>query len=235
MNMSIISIRDLSKRYVTDGYITMALDNISLEIEKGEMVSIMGPSGSGKSTLLNILGCLDNPTTGKYIFNNKEVDSMGNHELATIRNKNIGFIFQQFVLIDEYTVYENVELPLIYRNLHSKDKISKKEIKERVLKKLEELGILQQRNKYPEQLSGGQQQRVAIARALALEPEIIIADEPTGALDQKTGQDVMSILSNINNSGKTVIIVTHDDKVAAYCKRKIHIVDGKIVKDELCS
>lgn len=230
-----IKMVDLIKKYTASGNGTVALDHVSLEINEGEMVAVMGPSGSGKTSLLNILGCLDNRAQGDYYLNEKLIDKLNGDKLAETRNKSLGFIFQQFALIDEYTVEENVELPLIYRNLHCslKDKLSRKEIRKRVFEKLEALGIKEQFYKIPSQLSGGQQQRVAIARALIAEPDIIIADEPTGALDQKTGQDVMKLLVNINKEGKTVIIVTHDEKVAAYCKRRIDIVDGKIVSDKV--
>ncbi|WP_160677548.1 ABC transporter ATP-binding protein [Clostridium sp. C8-1-8] len=235
--MSQVNIKDIVKRYVTYGTVTMALDSISLEISEGEMIAIMGPSGSGKSTMLNILGCLDEPTSGKYLINDKSVEKLGGLELAKTRNERIGFIFQQFALIDEYTVQDNIELPLTYRNLYRKrkDKLSRKEINSKVLSMLDALGIKEHRFKHPYQLSGGQQQRVAIARALIAEPEIIIADEPTGALDQKTGKEVMNLLVDINKKGRTVIIVTHDENVAAYCKRRIDILDGKVISDELTS
>lgn len=233
--MSQIELKEIIKIYGTSDAETMALKGISLKINEGEMVAIMGPSGSGKTTLLNVLGCLDNRAKGDYLLKEKLVDKLAGEKLCEIRNKNIGFIFQQFALIEEYTVEENVELPLIYRNLHSnkKDKLSKKEIKARVFKLLESLGIKEHYYKNPSQLSGGQQQRVAIARALVGEPDIIIADEPTGALDQKSGQEVMKLLVDINLKGKTVIIVTHDNNIAAYCKRKIEILDGKIQSDSL--
>ncbi|QAA34858.1 ABC transporter ATP-binding protein [Clostridium manihotivorum] len=233
--MSQVNIKDIVKKYVTYGTVTMALDSISLEISEGEMIAIMGPSGSGKSTMLNILGCLDEPTSGEYLINDKSVEKLGSLELAKTRNERIGFIFQQFALIDEYTVQDNIELPLIYKNLYCKrkDKLSRKEINCRVLNMLEALGIKEHRFKHPYQLSGGQQQRVAIARALIGEPEIIIADEPTGALDQKTGKEVMNLLVDINKKGKTVIIVTHDENVAAYCKRRIDILDGQVISDRL--
>lgn len=233
--LSQIKINNIIKRYVVSGNVTIALDDVSLNINEGEMVAIMGPSGSGKTTLLNVIGCLDNPTSGEYLLKEKPVQELHKGELAEIRNKNLGFIFQQFALIEDYTIQENVEFPLIYRNLHSskKDKLSMKEIKKRAFEMLKELGIEKYYYKNPSQLSGGQQQRVAIARALITEPDIVIADEPTGALDQKTGQDVMDLLVNINNKGKTLIIVTHDEKVATYCKRRINILDGKIINDKV--
>lgn len=232
--MSQIVLQDITKKYVTYGNVTVALDNVLLEIEQGEMVAVMGPSGSGKTTMLNILGCLDNPTCGEYDLKGSKVGKLNPDDLARIRNQNIGFVFQQFALIDNYTVEENLELPLIYRNKHNrKNKLSKKEISNKIYEVLKSLGIEGHRSKYPSQLSGGQQQRVAIARALLNEPDIIIADEPTGALDQKTGIEVMNLLIDINKKGKTVIIVTHDEKVANYCKRRIDILDGKIVSDKV--
>ncbi|GKU25419.1 ABC transporter ATP-binding protein [Clostridium folliculivorans] len=233
--MSLIKIKDVVKKYITYGTVTMALENVSLNIEEGEMVAIMGPSGSGKTTMLNILGCLDKPTSGEYYIDERQVESLSSLEMAQTRNNNIGFIFQQFALIDDHTVQENIELPLIYKNLYSerKDKLSRKEINSRVLNMLESLGIKEHRFKYPYQLSGGQQQRVAIARALVSEPEIVIADEPTGALDQKNGREVMNLLVDINKRGKTVIIVTHDENIAAYCNRRIDILDGQVVKDSI--
>lgn len=233
--MSQIKIRDVVKKYITYGTVTMALENVSLNIEEGEMVAIMGPSGSGKTTMLNILGCLDKPTSGEYYIDERQVESLSSLEMAQTRNNSIGFIFQQFALIDDHTVQENIELPLIYKNLYSqrKDKLSRKEINSRVLNMLESLAIKEHRFKYPYQLSGGQQQRVAIARALVTEPEIVIADEPTGALDQKNGREVMNLLVDINKRGKTVIIVTHDENIAAYCNRRIDILDGQVVKDSI--
>lgn len=232
--MSQIVLQDITKKYITYGNVTVALDNVLLEIEQGEMVAVMGPSGSGKTTMLNILGCLDNPTCGEYDLKGSKVGKLNPDDLARIRNQNIGFVFQQFALIDNYTVEENLELPLIYRNKHNrKNKLSKKEISNKIYEVLKSLGIEGHRSKYPSQLSGGQQQRVAIARALLNEPDIIIADEPTGALDQKTGIEVMNLLIDINKKGKTVIIVTHDEKVANYCKRRIDILDGKIVSDKV--
>lgn len=230
--MSQIFLDKVTKKYITYGNVTVALDNITLSINQGEMVSIMGPSGSGKTTMLNILGCLDNLSEGKYILKDKDISLMNSDVLAKIRNQNIGFIFQQFALIDNYNIEENLELPLMYQNKHNKkNKIPKKEIRNRIYQALKSLGIEDQINKLPSQLSGGQQQRVAIARAILSEPDILIADEPTGALDQTTGEDVMDLLININKKGKTVIIVTHDEKIAAYCNRKINILDGKIVSD----
>ncbi len=230
--MSQITLDQVSKRYIVYGNVTNALDKIDLKIEQGEMIAIMGPSGSGKSTMLNILGCLDNPTEGQYSLNTERVDKMSGDTLSKVRNQTVGFIFQQFALIDDYTVMENVELPLIYSNMHNKKKKNTKDaMRKKIYEVLTTLGIREHANKYPSQLSGGQQQRVAIARALIAEPDIIIADEPTGALDQKNGAEVMKLLVEINKMSKTVIIVTHDEKVADYCNRRINILDGKVISD----
>lgn len=232
--MEQLEVKDLTKRYVAYGNVTNALNSVSLNVKEGEMVAIMGPSGSGKTTMLNILGCLDNPTSGEYKLQGKPVETMNAKELAKIRNQSIGFVFQQFALIAEYSIYENLELPLLYWNLHNKKhKYSKSEMRSKIFNILEALGIKEHYTKYPSQLSGGQQQRVAIARALLVEPDIIIADEPTGALDQKTGAEVMKLLVDVNKKGKTVIIVTHDEKIAAYCNRRIDIMDGKIESDKV--
>lgn len=223
--MSIIKLQNISKIYGKSNFTTYALKNVDLNINKGEYLAIMGPSGSGKSTLLNLIGCMDGQTEGKYFLNNKDVSLLSNKELSKVRNNVISFIFQHFALMKEYSVYDNVELPLSFR------KISKKTKRELVINHLKRLGIEDQIKKKPGQLSGGQQQRVAIARALCTEADIILADEPTGALDQKNGKDIMDILTQLNNSGKTIIVVTHDPVVASYCKRVITIKDGEIVGD----
>lgn len=221
--MSLIKLKDIRKIYAKSDVETIALDGVDLEIDRGESVAVMGPSGSGKSTLLNILGCLDTPTSGKYIFNERAIDKLNGRELANLRNESFGFVLQYFGLVDEYTVYENVEIPLTYSKKRGINK--KKLIKET----LDMLGIADKIKKLPSQLSGGQNQRVAIARALINDPDIILADEPTGALDKKTGQEVMNILKDLNKKGKTLIIVTHDDNIASQCNRIINISDGKIV------
>jgi len=221
--MGLIELKDIKKIYGNSDVETIALDGIDLEIEKGESVAIMGPSGSGKSTLLNIIGCLDTPTSGEYIFNGKAIDKLSRRELANLRNASFGFVLQYFGLVDEYTVYENVEIPLSYSK---KKGINKKKL---IKETLDMLGISDKIKKLPCQLSGGQNQRVAIARALINDPEIILADEPTGALDKKTGQEVMNILKDLNKKGKTLVIVTHDDSIASQCSRIINICDGKIV------
>ncbi|WP_410985582.1 ABC transporter ATP-binding protein [Bacillus cereus] len=198
------------------------LQNIELKIEKSSMLAIMGPSGSGKSTLLNILGCLDIPSTGTYKLHDQELQSLNRRKLATIRNEHFGFVVQDFALIEDYTVMKNVEIPILY----SKDKTNKKE---RVLSMLDMLGMKEKSSEYAYNLSGGQRQRVAIARALINNPDIILADEPTGALDQRTGQQVLDIFKKIHQEQKkTILIVTHDDKVAKQCDGIINIVDGKV-------
>lgn len=224
--MQLIELKDVTKIYGKDDWKTVALKNVSLSINSGEFVAIMGASGSGKSTLLNVIGCMDIPTKGEYLLKGKKVNDLSNKELSIIRNSTVSFIFQHFALMKEYSVYDNVELPLSFR------KISKKVKKETVFKYLKRLGIEEKVSKKPNQLSGGQQQRVAIARALCSESEIILADEPTGALDQKSGSELMELLTEINKEGKTVIIITHDPIVAAYCKRVITISDGEIIKSD---
>jgi putative ABC transport system ATP-binding protein len=221
-----IRLENISKIYDAKIDTTKALDNVSLQINDGELVAIMGPSGSGKSTLLNILGCMDTATEGKYYVDDVEVSMLKKSQRDSFRKKNIGFVFQHFALMDYYTAYENIELPLIANN------VRKSERKKIVQQQLEHLGITSQRNKLPKKMSGGQQQRVAIARALVTNVDLILADEPTGALDQKTGQEVLALLKEINSTGKTVIIVTHDEKIAADCNRVIMIQDGRIRDDK---
>lgn len=220
--MGIIEINNLSKTYGELEHKIYALKNINLNISEGEFVAIMGPSGSGKSTLLNIIGCMDKATEGEYILNGKKIYNLKNRELSKIRNEVVSFIFQHFALMKNYNVYENVELPLTHRNIGSKDK------KKIVIETLRKLGIEDQRRKKPSKLSGGQQQRVAIARAIVSNSKIILADEPTGALDQNTGMEVMKILEELNKEGKTIIVITHDPNIAKKCKRVIYIKDGTI-------
>ncbi|MDP4118806.1 MAG: ABC transporter ATP-binding protein [Bacillota bacterium] len=203
-----------------------ALDGISLQVHKGEFVAIVGSSGSGKSTCMNIIGCLDTPTSGNYFLNGIDVSTMGERELAHIRNKQIGFIFQQYNLIPKLTVLENVELPLIYRGIGASER------KRITLNSLERVGLSDRANKFPNQLSGGQQQRVSIARALAGEPPVILADEPTGALDSKTGKEVLDFLKKLNGEGTTIILITHDNGIASQISRVVRIHDGKIISDE---
>lgn len=218
-----IDLKDISKVYnKSKPNEVNALQNINLKIEAGSMLAIMGPSGSGKSTLLNILGCLDVPTAGTYKLYDQEIQSLSQGKLAAVRNQHFGFVVQDFALIEEYTVMKNVEIPLHY----SKNKVNKKE---RILTLLDMLGVKEKASEYAYNLSGGQRQRVAIARALINNPDIILADEPTGALDQKTGEQVLSIFKRIHKEqNKTVLIVTHDDKIAKQCEGIVNIVDGKI-------
>ena len=225
-NNSLIRLSNIYKIYKNDESVQEANSNVSLSINRGELVSIVGPSGSGKSTLMNIIGCLSTPTSGTYILDGLEVQKLDENKLSVIRNKEIGFIFQKYNLINKLTIKENVELPLIYKKVH------KKEREQIVDEMLNKVGIIEKKNKYPTQLSGGESQRVAIARALATNPNIILADEPTGALDSKNGRMVLDIIKSLNNEGKTVIIVTHDISIANECNRMIQMMDGKIISDK---
>lgn len=219
--MTIIELQNINKVYGKGESATVALTDVNLKVEQGEFWAIMGPSGSGKSTLLNILGCMDVPTSGNYLLKGKNLGKSTPNQLSQIRNQTVSFIFQQFALLSDYNVYDNIELPLLCQ------KLSKRERKERVRYYMKRLGIENLARKKPTQISGGQQQRVAIARALVTKADIILADEPTGALDQKTGQELMSLLCEINEEGKTILLVTHDEKVASVTKRQIRIQDGK--------
>ena len=221
-----IKTENLSMLFTTEDVQTKALNEVSLEIKKGEFVAIMGPSGCGKSTLLNILGTLDSSTSGKYFFDGKEIDKMSESQLTSFRKGNIGFVFQNFNLIDELTVYENVELPLVY--LNSK----KSERKKKVMEVLERMNIAHRAGHFPQQLSGGQQQRVAIARAVVTDCPLILADEPTGNLDSTNGLEVMELLSELTRQGTTVGIVTHSQRDAKFAHRVIHLLDGRIVSEE---
>ena len=222
-----IKTENLSMLFTTEDVQTKALNEVSLEIKKGEFVAIMGPSGCGKSTLLNILGTLDSSTSGKYFFDGKEIDKMSESQLTSFRKGNIGFVFQNFNLIDELTVYENVELPLVYLGMKTLQR------KERVNKVLEKVNLLHRANHYPQQLSGGQQQRVAIARAVVTECKLLLADEPTGNLDSVNGIEVMELLSELNRQGTTIIIVTHSQRDAKYAHRVIQLLDGQIVAENI--
>jgi putative ABC transport system ATP-binding protein len=230
--LSYIKLTDIIKKYENGEETLYALNKINLNIEKGDMLSILGTSGSGKSTLLNLIGCLDKSTSGKFEFDDKDITNYNDKELAIIRNTKIGFIFQNFSLINEYSVIENVEIPLVYRNLllgRSK-RISKTEIRKLAIESLKQVNMETYSNKKITQLSGGQQQRVAIARALVTKPEVILADEPTGALDKTNSLNIFNILKNINEtSNTTVIVVTHNEQLATFCKKTIVLEDGVIV------
>ncbi len=222
-----IELQDIYKIYLDGESEIHALDGVSLRIAKGEFVAIVGASGSGKSTCMNIVGCLDTPTSGKYYLNGTDVSTMNEKELATIRNKELGFIFQQYNLISKLNVLENVELPLVYRGIRHEKR------KEMAMVALERVGLADRYNKYPNQLSGGQQQRVSIARALAGNPPVILADEPTGALDSKTGREVLEFLQKLNREGTTIVLITHDNSIAEQMRRVIRIQDGKIISDQV--
>ncbi|MCK9616554.1 MAG: ABC transporter ATP-binding protein [Lentimicrobiaceae bacterium] len=218
---------NLSKVFRTDEVETTALNLVSFSITKGEFVAIMGPSGCGKSTLLNILGLLDNPTSGEYYLFEREVSKFTERQRALLRKQNIGFVFQNFNLVDELTVFENIELPLIYRGMYSGER------KKRVEQILEQMQIMHRKKHFPLQLSGGQQQRVAVARAVVTRPNLILADEPTGNLDSANGEEVMSILEKLNQSGTTIIMVTHSQRDADYAQRIIRLFDGQIVTENI--
>ena len=220
-----IRIEHLSKVFRTEEVETTALNDLSLHVKQGEFVAIMGPSGCGKSTLLNIIGLLDNPTSGNYYFNGQEVGHLKEKQRTQVRKGNIGFVFQSFNLIDELNVYENVELPLIYL----KKKASEK--KELVTSILDRMNISHRVKHFPQQLSGGQQQRVAIARAVVAGPKLILADEPTGNLDSKNGAEVMNLLTELNQEGTTIVMVTHSQHDASYAHRVVHLFDGQIVTE----
>ncbi len=221
-----IDLKDIYKIYSDGDSEIRALDGISLNIKEGEFVAIVGQSGSGKSTCMNIIGCLDVPTSGSYHLNGIDVSTMKDDELAVIRNQALGFIFQQYNLIPKLTLLENVELPLVYRGYPPQKR------RELALLALSRVGLEDRAKKFPSQLSGGQQQRVSIARALAGNPKVILADEPTGALDSKTGKDVLDFLKKLNSDGTTVVMITHDNEIASQAKRIVRISDGKIISDE---
>ena len=222
---TLIHLEGIKKVFYTDEVETHALADIHLEITKGEYVAISGPSGCGKTTLLSILGLLDTPSEGQYVLDDRAVANLSASDRARIRNRQIGFIFQAFNLIGDLTVYENVELPLTYRGLSSAER------KQRVQSALERVGMAHRMKHYPSQLSGGQQQRVAVARAVAGDPAILLADEPTGNLDSKNGEAVMELLQELNKSGSTICMVTHDARYAAHANRAIHLFDGRVVED----
>lgn len=215
----------LSMLFTTEEVQTKALNEVSLQINEGDFMAIMGPSGCGKSTLLNLLGTLDSPTSGKYFFNDKEIDKMNENQLTLFRKGHIGFVFQSFNLIDELTVFENVELPLIYLDMKTADR------KRKVNEVLDRVNMKHRAGHFPQQLSGGQQQRVAIARAVVTEPKLILADEPTGNLDSVNGMEVMELLSELNRAGTTVVIVTHSLRDAGYAHRVLNLSDGQVVSE----
>ncbi|WP_103026374.1 ABC transporter ATP-binding protein [Salinibacter altiplanensis] len=220
-----IQTENLKKVYRTDEVETLALNGVHVEIDAGEFVSVMGPSGCGKSTLLNVLGLLDTPSEGRYVFDGQEVGDRSERQRAKLRKGNIGFVFQSFNLIDELTVYENVELPLLYLDTPSAER------DERVEAALDRVQIAHRRDHFPQQLSGGQQQRVAVARAVVANPKLILADEPTGNLDSTNGAQVMELLSDLNEAGTTIVMVTHSPADAEYSARTIHLFDGKVVSE----
>ena len=221
-----LELKHIKKYYQMGDNVVRALDDVSLKIEDGEFVTIIGPSGSGKSTMMNIVGCLDIATEGEYFVDGVEISHYSENQLAFLRNKKMGFIFQGFNLLQNLNALENVELPMIYQG------IKKAERRERAEKALEMVGMKERMNHKPSELSGGQQQRVAIARALATKPMCILADEPTGNLDSKTGDEIMAILKELNSHGTTVVIITHNDEIANLSPRVVHILDGKIASDE---
>jgi putative ABC transport system ATP-binding protein len=221
-----IKTNDLTKIFRTEEVETTALNKVTIDVKDGEYVAVMGPSGCGKSTLLNILGLLDNPSSGSYIFNGTEVANLRERDRTIFRKGNIGFVFQSFNLIDELNVYENVELPLIYLKMKSGER------KKRVEDVLERMKIGHRAKHFPQQLSGGQQQRVAIARAVVANPKLILADEPTGNLDSKNGIEVINLLTELNKEGTTIIMVTHSDRDAGYAHRVINLFDGQVVTEK---
>jgi putative ABC transport system ATP-binding protein len=225
---SLLWATELVKTYVMGSRdtenIVHALDGVSLSIESGEMVAIRGPSGSGKSTLMNILGCLDRPTSGTYVLAGEDVSRMSGNQLAAVRNRRIGFVFQTFNLLPRMNALENVELPLLYGGASN--------AKKKAFEALTIVGLADRAHHRPNELSGGQRQRVSIARAIVTDPAIVLADEPTGALDQRTGHDILGLFKKLNTQGRTIIVVTHDLKVADYCQREIYLRDGKVVPSE---
>lgn len=225
MRTPIINISNLMKTYKLGGETVHALNNVTLEIEKGEFLAIIGPSGSGKSTLMNMIGCLDRPQSGKYLLDGKDIGKMNDNQLATIRNQKIGFIFQNFNLLMKLTALENVELPLLYSGVATKER------RERALEALNKVGLMDRANHLPTQLSGGQQQRVTIARALVGNPAILLADEPTGALDSKTSKEILQVMKELNELGNTIILITHDLAIAKQANRMVSIQDGQLLEN----
>ena len=222
-----IELKDISKTYRMGNLDICALCGVTLSVKQGELIAIMGPSGSGKSTLMNVLGCLDRPTNGTYTFESREISAMTDDELAHVRNAKIGFVFQSFNLLPRFTALKNVEMPLIYSGVPSRLRT------ERAVPVLEQVGLQDRMHHRPTELSGGQQQRVAIARALVNHPPLLLADEPTGNLDSRSGAEILNILVDLNNRGVTIMIVTHDHDIASRCKRIINLKDGMIVGDQV--
>lgn len=226
-NVPLISLDNITKKYpLGTGEFYNALNGITLKIDEGEFVAIMGPSGSGKSTLMHILGALDTPTSGKYRFQGKDISSFTEDQLADIRNKGIGFVFQSFNLLPRTSVLKNVERPMVYGGVDEKERTKS------AMDALSRVGIADKANNLSNQISGGQIQRVAIARALVMNPSIILADEPTGNLDSKTSHEIMKFLATLNSEGRTIVIITHEADIAEYAKRKIRVIDGKVVSDK---
>ncbi len=224
MLQSFFHMKGIHKIYLLGDEELHVLKDINLQIEQGDYLSILGPSGSGKSTLMNIIGCLDTPSRGSYVLHGRQVEDRNEKELAHLRSKEIGFVFQNSQLLPRLTARQNVELPLIYADVSTRDR------RRRAQEMLERVGLSDRMEHYPHQLSGGQQQRVAIARALVGNPSILLADEPTGALDQKTGRQVMQLFQSINDEGRTVIMITHDMNIAAHARRTVHIIDGELTE-----
>jgi putative ABC transport system ATP-binding protein len=222
-----IKVQGLKKLYTTEEVETTALDNVNLEVQEGEFVAIMGPSGCGKSTLLNLLGLLDNPTAGEYHLLDQEVSRYSERQRANLRKANIGFVFQSFNLIDELTVFENVELPLLYLGIPPAER------RQQVTEVLDRMAITHRAKHFPQQLSGGQQQRVAVARAVVSKPKLILADEPTGNLDSRHGDEVMEMLTGLNEAGTTIVMVTHSPAYADYAHRVVHLFDGHVVSENI--
>ena len=220
----LIEIRDLRKVYEMGDTQVRALDGVSVDVERGDFLAIMGPSGSGKSTLMNLIGCLDSPTSGTYLLNTQEVSTLDDDELARIRNREIGFVFQTFNLLARTSALENVEVPLIYAG------VSRAERHRKAREMLERVGLGDRMHHQPNELSGGQRQRVAVARALVNSPSILLADEPTGNLDSKTGEEIMALFAQLNREGNTIILVTHEEDIAAHARKRIRLRDGKIVE-----